>query len=107
MSNDYDGRDKRHVPYSNIEQKLYEKPIFSIGALLVMAGLLIRVVLYVVDIDHRAMDLGKENKAEIKHVREMQKIQKERFDDSIKDVKEQYEKIDEKLDKLINRELDR
>ena len=107
MTEQYEGDDRRQARYSNIEHNFYEKPIFSLGAVVALAICLVGVVLYVADIDHRATQTGKDNKSEIKHVRELHDLQKERFEGSIKDVKGQLDKIDEKLDKLINRELDR
>lgn len=103
MSEPYVGDDKRQTPYSNIEHKIYEKPVFTLAGLFMVASGLITVVLYVAAIEK---DVAA-NASDIKHEKEMRQFQKETFDDSIEDVKGQLDKIDEKLDHLINRELDR
>ena len=104
MGNHYEGDDdRRENRYSNIQHKIYEKPVFTLAGLFMLASGLIAVVLYVAEIEKGVAT----NASDIKHEREMREFQKETFDDSIEGVKGQLDKIDEKLDKLINRELDR
>lgn len=43
--------------------------------------------------------------SDIEHVKELNTIQNRQFTEVVKEVKEQYQRLDEKLDKLIDKQL--
>ncbi len=102
MTDFYEADDRRKHRYSNIEHKFYEKPLFSLGTMMTLATALVGVLMYVTEID-QGVDT---NAAAIEHVKEMQSVQNGKMEAAINDVKKQYERIDDKLDMLIRRQLD-
>ena len=97
----YEGQDKRHESW-HIKKELTWTHILST---LILAGTLIAAWGDVgTRIDENAFNTTA-NAREIVHVRELDEVNKKQMQNVIQGLTLQYDKIDEKLDKIIDREL--